>query len=140
MDLPKKLEYIEWDEKYSVGIKQIDKQHKHFVGIMNKLFKAMQTDKDNAVSKIVEELVAYASDHFATEEAYFAEFNYPDAKTHIAEHRKIKASVDIFLSQKDDDPLRLGYNLLDLLEDWLFKHINSMDKKYVEFFRQNGIY
>jgi hemerythrin-like metal-binding protein len=140
MDLHKKLEYIEWNDKYGVGIKQIDKQHKHFVGIMNKLFEAMQTDKNHAVSKIVEELVAYAKDHFATEEAYFAEFKYPDAEAHIAEHTKIKAKIDIFLAKKDDDPLTLGYNLLDLLENWLFEHILTVDKKYVGFFRQNGIY
>jgi hemerythrin len=44
------------------------------------------------------------------------------------------------LARKDDDPFKLGYDLLDLLEDWLAKHIVTVDKKYVEFFKKHAIH
>jgi hemerythrin len=131
---------MKWSDKYSVGVKQIDKQHKHFIGIMDELFEAIQTDKKDAVPKIIHELVAYADVHFATEESYFDKFNYVDAEGHKAEHRKIKDQVKEFLLKKDEDPFTLGYNLLDLLEDWLFNHILTMDAKYVECFKEHGVH
>ena len=130
---------MKWSDKFSVGVKQIDKQHKHFIGIMEELFEAMQSDKKNAVPKIIIELTSYADVHFATEEAYFDKFNYIDKDAHKAEHAKIKNQIKEFLAKKDDDPFTLGYNLLDLLEDWLFKHILTVDKKYVECFKKHGV-
>ncbi|MCK9641672.1 MAG: bacteriohemerythrin [Prolixibacteraceae bacterium] len=136
----KMVKYIDWDDRFSVDVRQIDRQHKHFVGLMNKLFEAMQSDKKDAVSKVIDELVTYADAHFANEEAYFYKFHYDDAEAHIAEHRKIRAEVGEFLARKDENPFELGYSLFDLLEDWLFKHIITMDKKYVSCFKEHGLH
>jgi len=84
---------MKWSDKFSVGVKQIDKQHKHFIGIMDELFEAMQSDNKNAVPKIIIELTSYANMHFATEETYFDKFNYAESEAHKAEHTKIKNQV-----------------------------------------------
>jgi hemerythrin-like metal-binding protein len=130
---------MEWSDNLSVHIKIIDKQHKHFIGIMNKLFEAIQTDEKDAVPKIIDELADYANVHFATEESYFDRFNYEGAEEHITEHTKIKLKIIKFLARKDDDPFKVGYDLLDLLEDWLFKHLAKMDKKYIKTFNEHGL-
>jgi hemerythrin-like metal-binding protein len=137
--MKKDVRYVKWSDEFSVGIKQIDKQHKHFVGLMNELFEAIQTDEKFAVSKIIRELASYANTHFATEEEYFDKFNYKEAKQHKAEHEEIRKKVKEFLVNKDSDPFALGYSLLDLLENWLFNHIITTDKKYVAFFKEKGI-
>jgi len=140
MYMVKTIKYMEWSDKFGVNVKRIDNQHKHFIGIMDNLFEAMQSDKKNAVSKIIDELVSYADIHFATEEGYFDKFNYEAAEAHKAEHYKIKVKIIKFMARKDDDPFKLGYNLLDLLEDWLFKHMATMDQKYVKCFNENGLH
>lgn len=133
------VNYVEWDDKYKVGIRIIDSQHQHFVGIMNKLFEAIQTDEDGLVLRITEELVDYADKHFAVEEKYFKKFNYPYAKEHTDEHYKIKIKIIKFLSKKDGDPFKTGLKLLDLLDDWLFDHIDKTDRKYIEYFKSHGL-
>jgi len=130
---------MEWDDKFSVHVKKIDNQHKHFIAIMDKLFEAIQVDEEDAVSKIIDELAAYTDLHFATEEALFDKLKFPGADEHKAEHYKIKVKIIKFLSNKDEDPFKVGYELLDVLEDWLFNHMAKMDSKYVKFFHENGI-
>ena len=135
----KDIRYVEWSDGFKVNIKVIDKQHKHFIGIMDKLFKAMQSNEKMAVPKIIDELVEYADVHFATEQELFSKYKYPAADEHIAEHRMIQDKIAGFVAKKYDDPFKLGYNLLDLLEDWLLKHLASMDIKYAKFLHEQGV-
>jgi hemerythrin-like metal-binding protein len=135
----KDIKYVEWSDALKVNIKTIDKQHKHFIGMMDRLFKAMQSTQKGSVPEIINELVAYAQLHFATEQGLFIKYEYPGAKEHIAEHQKIQKRVNEFLDRKYEDPLKLGYDLLDLLEDWLFKHIVTWDIKYAKVFKEKGL-
>lgn len=137
--MKKFVKYIEWDDKFKVDIKIIDKQHKHFIGIINKLFLTLQSDKKDAVAKIIDELADHTDLHFATEEAFFDKYQYPDAKQHKDEHAKIRVRIIKFLSRKNQDPLKTGYDLLDLLEEWLLGHLIKMDREYAKFFKQQGL-
>jgi len=35
--------------------------------------------------------------------------------------------------------LQFIYKLLDYLQDWLIDHIMGTDRKYTEFFKENGV-
>lgn len=68
-------EVVQWSEKLSVGIKEIDDQHKHFIGIVNKLHESVEKgDVTDELDKIFVELNDYAAFHFETEEKYFENF------------------------------------------------------------------
>lgn len=43
------------------------------------------------------------------------------------------------LNQKNNDSLENGFELLDLLEDWLVDHLAVMDKKYTACFNEHGL-
>ncbi|MGC8720293.1 MAG: hemerythrin domain-containing protein, partial [Thermodesulforhabdaceae bacterium] len=59
---------IRWDESLSVGIAEIDDQHKRLVNMINELYDAMLQKKGKAVlSQIIKEMAEYAAVHFATE-------------------------------------------------------------------------
>jgi hemerythrin len=133
------INYVDWDDKYLIGINSIDAQHKHFVGILNRLFLVIQSESNDSVTNIINELVDYADRHFATEERYFKKHNYPYSLEHTNEHNKIKRKIIKLLNSKTSDQFKLGYSLLDLLEEWLFKHIIAVDVKYVDFLKQKGI-
>lgn len=129
---------IEWKDEYSVNVEIIDEQHKHFVSILNKLYENVQSKNTEALPEILTELVKYKEYHFDTEEKYFKEFGYSEAKEHIAEHDKLKAEVNKFLERKDD-PLIVCFDLLDFLENWLVHHLSELDKKYTKCFNEHGL-
>ena len=79
---------IEWEEKYSVGISMLDEEHKKLIGILNKaIFAKEHNDNPEEIKEVLREMTKYALTHFATEETYMDEFNYPEYQGHKEEHR-----------------------------------------------------
>src|ERR1039457_7165583 len=59
-----------WRDTYSVGIPQIDSQHKGLIRLINDLQTAMMEGKGKqALSSIINDLIRYTESHFAFEEA-----------------------------------------------------------------------
>ena len=70
---------FEWSEKYSVGIREIDDQHKKLIGLVARLQDAMREGKGKAVlDKVLAELIQYTRTHFAAEERIMQTNGYPD--------------------------------------------------------------
>lgn len=129
---------IKWDDNYSVGVKEIDKQHKHFIGLLNAVYECLESNNTKKLPDVIKDLTDYAEHHFKTEEDYFDKFSYADAEIHKAAHRELMAKVYGF-ADRHDDPRALGFDLLYFLEKWLLVHFRGMDKKYVETFKQHGV-
>ncbi|HON01092.1 MAG TPA: hemerythrin domain-containing protein, partial [Acidobacteriota bacterium] len=56
---------IQWENRFSVGIRKLDQQHKGLVGMINELHDAMKAGKgQEVISEIVQRLAAYARNHF----------------------------------------------------------------------------
>jgi len=60
------MSIMKWNDAYSVGVEEIDNQHKGLVNNLNELFDAMSIGKANDVlGKILDQLIRYAQIHFA---------------------------------------------------------------------------
>jgi hemerythrin-like metal-binding protein len=129
-----------WSDEYNFGIAEIDSQHQYFVSIINELYDAILSLEVKAkLNEIFTKLAKYAVEHFATEEKYFAKFNYAGAAEHIAKHEEMKAKITELQNKIKEDNFELSFDLIDFLEEWLVDHLAVMDKKYVECFKANGL-
>ncbi len=131
---------LEWDEKYSVGVAEIDTQHRQLFDAINALLDAIETNSaEEKLKDIIDTILNYKKFHFETEEKYFKEFNYPEAEEHIRKHREFSDQIDA-LSQKYPKPnIEFAFALIDFLEDWLIDHLQTMDQKYVACFKEHGL-
>ncbi len=85
---------ITWNESLMVGIPDIDKQHQSLVVGINNLQDAMAQGKGkDFLEHLLDDMLAYSTIHFSTEENYFEKFNYDDAQQHIKEHRAFAKKV-----------------------------------------------
>lgn len=131
---------IRWSSLYSVGVEEIDMQHKHLVKVLNELFDAMVSgDSAKVLHKIVEELYEYTVFHFQTERRYFETYNYPDKDAHIEEHQSFVKKVDVFKKEMQEGKLTLTTEILTYLQTWLKDHISGVDQEYAQFFKDQGI-
>ena len=131
---------IKWDQSLSVNVAQIDKQHQKLISMINELNDAMKQGKGKeAMSKILNGLVAYTATHFKTEEDYFAKFGYPETIKHKKEHADFVKKVSDFKSKFEKDQLSVTIEVMRFLRDWLQNHIKGTDKKYSKFFNDNGL-
>lgn len=131
---------IPWTNELSVGVKEIDEQHKIFLNILNELCDILANAKPiPEIVDILRQLTAYANFHFATEEKYFDKFHYELAAEHKEEHKKLLARVMEFNKRFEIEGEAILPELLDFLEDWLVDHLSEQDKKYMKCFSEHGL-
>ena len=131
---------ITWDDEYSVDIQEIDEQHKRLIGIINELYEALAAKKErDRVSTVLNELVEYTKVHFAVEETLMRIFHYEEYDEHKAIHDRIVERVLDFQRQFNEGNDAVGMELLIFLKNWLFDHINKVDKRYSTHFHKHGV-
>lgn len=131
---------LTWEQKHSVGVKELDDQHKKLFEIINRLFDAMQASKDiTELNAVLADMDDYAHYHFATEEKYFDQFDFEDKEAHIAQHRAFDEKAENFIKKNALGDSTLSFDVLDFLEDWWLGHINNVDKQYTKCFNEHGL-
>jgi len=131
---------INWNDNFSVKVKEIDRQHQNLIRMINDLDDAMRQAKGKDIlKKILGEMVDYTASHFAAEEKYFARFGYPEAENHIKEHKVFIEKVASFQKKFETTRIGLTTDVINFLSDWLRKHIQGTDKKYGPFLNEKGI-
>ena len=137
---PSKTLFIEWSDSLSVGVRELDDQHKELVRLVNVLYEALKAGRGReALKDILGGLVRYTKVHFATEERFFNRLGYPEKDEHIQQHRKLVDQVLEFKKKVDSGQDMISVNLLDFLKDWLINHIQVSDKKYGPFLSRRGL-
>ena len=132
--------FIEWSNEISVGIEEIDAQHRVLVDLLNEIHEAIQQGRTIEVTKgIVERLDEYTRVHFAVEESLMRILHYPDYERHKEEHDKLIAQLTDLHSKLDKGKGAIGFELAFFLKGWLTKHIMEGDKRYVAHFLAQGI-
>ncbi len=134
------IKKLEWDDKYSVGVAQIDDQHKLIFSAINELFDVINTnDPEKYLKGVVDELLKYKNIHFATEEKYFEMFNYEGTKKHEERHKQFSEELEALIEKYPKYTMEFAFELVDFVENWLIDHIMNTDQKYKECFKSHGL-
>jgi hemerythrin len=132
--------HLEWNEKYSVGVLEIDNQHKIMFAILNGLVDLVgTTPTKEKIRGVIGQLLEYKKFHFKTEEEYFKQFNYERTEEHIAAHNTFNLKLEEFQAHDGEDALALAFDVIDYLEDWFVEHLLTADQGYVECFKAHGL-
>ena len=131
---------IDWRESMTVGVEEIDEQHKQLIDTIQELNDAIIKHAiAQDLKNIFDQLFKYIHIHFATEEAYFDKFHYPEAEAHKAAHLFFANRVSGMRQDTDKDVQALSLDLVAFLEFWLVGHVMVMDQRYVQCFHENGL-
>ncbi len=127
---------VVWTPVLSVGVENIDEQHKIWFNKADELFEAGKQKKAKEyINTMIDFLDEYTKMHFRDEEAYMAQIRYPE----IDAQKKAHASFINDLAKLKSDYNEGGGNILVILNankmviNWLTNHIKSMDKKIGDY-------
>lgn len=134
-------QFAEWSDELSVGIEEIDAQHKMLVGLLNRLYDEAIVHQASAetLNDILHELVEYTIIHFAVEESLFRIFDYPATEIHTKHHNELKVQVAELQEKLKRGEATLNVELMMFLKKWLQYHIIEEDKLYGPFLIQRGV-
>merc|ERR1711941_18556 len=119
---------IDWDETMSVGVEEIDIQHRQLILLVNESYEALQRHDEDKIPALLKKMKDYAAVHFEAEEAYMKRNNYPGLEAHKLKHVRFKKDVEEF-QQKKHEKTNLS-KLFVYLSRWLTRHIMDEDKRY----------
>lgn len=129
------MAFFEWKESFSIGVEEIDRQHREFLDYLNECHGMLTSKKDTLVTKgIVDKLKMYVEKHFEFEEKLFTDIGYTEMETQIKQHNYFVLRI---LDLEDEQVLGDNESLnsvLSFLRDWFLNHILQADKEYVPFF------
>tara|TARA_B100001964_G_C14063743_1_gene522610 strand:- start:372 stop:773 length:402 start_codon:yes stop_codon:yes gene_type:complete len=131
---------FDWEDKFSVGISEIDEEHKKLIGILNKaVFANEHNDNTAETLELLGNMIEYSRKHFSTEEAYMLEFKFPEYELHKDEHLDFTAKTIRNYHNFVSGDYQITNEVLEYLKQWLVNHIQVTDKKYIECFKKNGL-
>jgi hemerythrin len=131
--------FVEWSSDLSVGIEEIDNQHKVLVALVNKMHEAIhQRHGSDAVRGVLAELADYTRIHFAVEESLMRILGYPEYEAHKEQHEELVAHMQELQGKVDTGKVAIGFELMHFLKVWLTKHIMESDREYGAYFIETG--
>ncbi|MGY6274221.1 bacteriohemerythrin [Methylomonas sp. MgM2] len=127
------VEILPWNEAFETGLPEIDIQHKKLVRLINQLAQEWSSLVEvERLNLVLEELEAYASYHFQTEEAIWHRYLSEDAweKSHKEAHQSFTNKIMQLKSQETSKPLdAVIEDVLKFLTHWLLYHILDSDMR-----------
>ena len=133
------MAFLTWSNELSVGVVELDEQHKKLFGYLNEFYDSIQSDNKKALKSLIDSLMEYALYHFRTEEKYFDKFGYEDSEFHKKEHQDFVDRVLDFKNKFESGKLVVSLTITNFLKNWIKEHIKISDKRYGKCFNSNGL-
>jgi HAD superfamily hydrolase (TIGR01509 family) len=129
--------HIQWKDRYNIGYKEIDTQHKSLLGVLNELIDLVDEGRDpEHVARIFHQLCDYVRIHFSTEERYMRACGYPRLTDHEGLHATfVQKLLELNAAYDPADP-HLLIETLDFVKHWYLDHIIKADMDYVPFLKR----
>jgi len=132
------MAFMQWSPEMSVGLPELDEDHRYLIKIINDLSNAVAASGDVKNADVLRQslrgLQRYAEFHFAREEGVMRACGYEPLGRHQEEHRsfadRMTALSKSFADDESAAAAEINAELLDYLKDWLIHHIMIVDMSY----------
>ena len=120
-----------WSDEYLLGFGAMDEVHEEFVGLVSNMLTAPNDELRTALDRLAEHLMR----HFALEDTWMRETEFPPRDCHIDEHAAVMQSVrdvQALLAAAHDDfssdnACATARSLASALQDWFPGHATHLD-------------
>ena len=122
--------FIEWQNDLSVGVSEIDDDHKRLLEIVNKFHDAyVNGSAKSSMIETLTEIAEYATWHFDHEENIMRRLDFPDLKEHAAQHTNLLDQMGQILADYEIGKAELTDEILNFLRDWIVIHLQTQDRE-----------
>ncbi|MBI5006478.1 MAG: hemerythrin family protein [Nitrosomonadales bacterium] len=123
---------MQWKDEYSVGVAEIDDQHRGFIDLFSVIDSAIgNRERWSEVFFKLEQLREHARFHFAVEESLMRIHGYPKLQEHIDLHKHFLAKLDQL--QMTTLSRQVTMDTVQYLRDWYTEHMQGADRDYVRY-------
>lgn len=121
---------LEWHEEYSVGVVDIDHEHREMIELINEVYDQLQNTASGVDTPMfLGEIFARISAHFALEEQIMRTANYPEYAAHKEDHEKLLDELRDFMDDYETSGRMNDILLGRALSDWFGIHFRTFDAR-----------
>mgnify|MGYP003537755097 FL=1 len=133
------MDLVTWSKNYETGHPVVDGQHRNLFKLINDLnIASSKQDTNNMITDSIDKLSAYVATHFQTEEDLMKATSYPDYNAHKQEHNNLKEQAEKLIKLFRLGKVDLTATISNFLSDWLKHHIQEIDKKMIDWLKENA--
>jgi hemerythrin len=126
---------LRWTEDLSVGVDDIDEQHRELFRRAARLLDGLKKGEPEEIGGLVDFLYRYAVEHFGGEEELMRRRRYPGYLRHKAEHDRFISDL-LALAGEHDRKGAGAFMVLKVshwLVQWLKEHVSGTDAELGKF-------
>ena len=128
-------DYLVWQDKWLIGIDELDADHKEIVRLINRL--ADPSDESSVLQRL-ENLAAQLKAHFKREERFLDHIHFPDRTAHANEHTLELAEFTLMKRElKESGDVAMDKANLEAIKTWFFNHAVAQDQLFAEYYRND---
>lgn len=132
---------LRWSDDYSIGNDQLDKQHKHWIGLYSRLEQLMNSGSSAELgttkAEVLKEMIEYVDYHFRFEEKYMEDIGYPQVKEHWRLHKDFRNTIYSIYREYSGGGIVLNTEIMKMIKNWIVDHIIEEDMKILTHTQQN---
>ena len=126
-----------WDHVLSVGIDEIDEDHRRLVNLFNILNHSVtEGEAPEYLAAVLEELINCTAWHFSHEERLMLKYGYEGMAEHKMEHQELIKSAKELQQKILQAGKLVASEDIEFLEHWLTEHILTADMKLGSYLAQ----
>lgn len=134
------MTFLDWSSSFETGIESFDSEHHELLRILNTLYERVVRGAadDDAVGQTLDDVLAFASEHFDREERAMRETGYPKLDVHRKQHRALLEKLMDYRRRLREHG-NLSVEVTKFLIDWFLMHTTKEDKAYANHLKARGI-
>ncbi|MGE5176228.1 MAG: bacteriohemerythrin [Hyphomicrobiales bacterium] len=126
---------VQWSDDFSTGIPSLDQQHQTLFRMVGDYRAALDEGRGEQVYALfLESLSRFARAHFGLEEDCMVKYACPAAKINAEAHAHFSGVLEDSIERfgRSGFDRRAATALVEMLEDWLLRHIAHIDTRLRE--------
>ena len=124
------MQLLQWKPSFSLGIASVDTEHRDMINTINSVYATLEDEhSEREVDRVLGEIHAQISAHFALEERLMRAAGYAEYAEHKDSHEQLLDQIRDLMDSFSADPVAGRTLLRDSLSNWFGLHFATFDAR-----------
>ncbi len=124
------MQLLQWKPSFTLGIASVDTEHRDMINTINSVYATLEDEgSELEVNRVLGEIHAQISAHFALEERLMRTAGYQEYAEHKNSHEQLLDQIRDLMDSFSADPVAGRALLQESLSNWFGLHFATFDAR-----------
>jgi hemerythrin len=124
------MQLLQWKPSFTLGIPSVDTEHREMIDTINSVYASLEDEgSELEVNRVLGEIHAQISAHFALEERLMRAAGYVEYAQHKDSHEQLLDQIRDLMDSFSTNPVAGRARLQNSLSNWFGAHFATFDAR-----------